>query len=303
MNKAKVDWSGNYPAIVTPFTSDREIDRSRFADNIGWLLDQGAQGVVVAGCTGEAWALSDEERLELFRLASEVVDGQAVVIGGTGGISTQGTVELTLAAKQTGLDGVMILPPYYAAPSASEIVAHYRTISDAIAFPIMLYNIPSRTSVNLTPAVLDILADIEWVVALKESHDDFVQLEETVGRVGDRIRVFSGFSAARGVAATAIGCVGLVSSMDAHLMGREAIALYALTRSGDLEAARTAQQRALSLVEQLHRLGSEASVLKAAMNLIGRPGGHVRPPLMDLAGEAREAVREYLVGHDFVIQD
>lgn len=299
MNDGKVHWEGNMPAIVTPFTAGGAIDERKFAENIEWLIAQGVHGVVVTGCTGEAWAVTDDEKLHLFQLTVQVAKGRITVVGGTGGIITSHVTALSKAAKGTGIDGVMVLPPYYAMPTRREIVAHYRAISDGARVPIMVYNIPSRTGINLTPDIMDQLADIDFVVALKESHDDFVQLEETVARVGDRIRVFSGFAAVRAVAAVTMGCVGLVSSMDAHLMGREAISLYALTKAGDIEKARPIQQRALSLVEALHRLGSEASVLKAAMNLIGRPGGHVRPPLMDLVGEDLEKVRAVLRTHGF----
>jgi len=299
MNGGKVHWEGNMPAIVTPFAADGAIDERNFAENIEWLIAQGVNGVVATGCTGEAWAVTDDEKLHLFRLAAQVAKGRITVVGGTGGIITSHVIALSRAAKATGIDGVMVLPPYYAMPTRREIVAHYRGISDGARVPIMVYNIPSRTGINLTPDIMDELADLDFVVALKESHDDFVQLEETVARVGDRIRVFSGFAAVRAVAAVAMGCVGLVSSMDAHLMGRDAISLYALTKAGDIEKARLIQRRALSLVEGLHRLGSEASVLKAAMNLIGRPGGHVRPPLMDLVGEDLEKVRAVLRAHGF----
>ncbi len=285
MNRDKVAWRGNMPAIVTPFTANREIDEKKFAENIEWLIDQGVDGVVVTGCTGEAWAVTDMEKLKLFRLATEVGGGRITVIGGTGGILPQDTVNLSNAAKETGINGVMILPPYYAMPVHREIVAYYRQVSDEIRFPIMVYNIPSRNGINLTPDILDELADIEYVVALKESQDDFVQLEQAIARVGERILVFSGFAAVRALPAILMGCVGLISSMDAQLMGRDAISLYALAVAREVEKARPLQQRALSLISELHHLGSEAAVLKAAMNLIGRPGGHVRLPLLDLEGD------------------
>ncbi len=299
MNRGKVDWQGNMPAIVTPFAADRDIDENKFIENIEWLIEQGVSGVVVTGCTGEAWAVTDDERLRLFRLAVQASKGRVTVIGGTGCIVTGHTIALSNAAKQTGIDGVMILPPYYAEPVRREIVTYYRAVSDAIQFPIMVYNIPPRNGINLTPDILDEIADIEHVVALKESHDDFVQLERTLAQVGDRILVFSGFAAARAVAAVVMGCAGLVGSMDAHLMGRDAISLFSLSKAGKLDKARAIQQRALSLVGQLHHLGSEASALKAAMNVIGRPGGYVRPPLLDLEGDDLEQVAQVMQAHGF----
>ncbi len=299
MNDGKVRWEGNMPAVVTPFTADRALDERGFVENIEWLMAEGVHGVVVSGCTGEAWAVTDEEKLRLFRLAVETAKGRITVIGGTGSILTGRVTALSIAAKETGIDGVMVLPPFYAMPTRRELIAHYRAISDGARLPIMVYNIPSRTGINLTPEIMEELAEIEYVVALKESHSDFVQLEATVARLGDRVRVFSGFAAVRAVAAIVMGCAGLVSSMDAHLMGRQAISLFALSKKGDFDTARPIQQRALSLIETLHHLGSEASVLKGAMNLIRRPGGHVRPPLLDLADGEIEQVRAALVAHGF----
>ena len=131
----------------------------------------------------------------------------------------------------------MVLPPYYAMPSRREVVAHYAAISDAVRAPILLYNIPRRTGVNLTPEVLEEIVEIEWVVAIKESSNDFIQLEATIHTVGDRINVFAGHSAERGVPGVLMGAKGFVSSLESQIMGREAIEMYDLLQRGEIGRA------------------------------------------------------------------
>jgi len=290
MNNGKVAWGGNYPAVVTPFTRDGAIDEAGFCAVVELMLDEGADGVVVSGSNGESWALRGEERLRLFRLAGEVAAGRGVVIGGTGSVLTPDVIELTERAKETGIDGVMVMPPYYAPVGAREVVEHFRAISDATRFPILVYNTPKATQA-VTPAVCEQLAEIEWVVGIKQSCLDFVEFEETVARCGERLLVFTGHSGKRGMAATVAGAVGFVSSFDPHVLGREGISLWRLSSTGDLEAARRVQMRTLAVDRALGPIGPGPAVMKAAMNLLGRPGGHPRRPLLALSAEQTTRLR------------
>ena len=155
MNNGKVDWQGSFVAVVTPFTERGAIDERAFCDNVRRMVDEGVDGVVVSGCTGESWSLAPDERVLLCRLALDTVGRRVPVIAGTGGVPTPAVVELSHRAKDAGVAGVMILPPYYAMPGPREVVEHYRAISDAVEHPILLYNIPRRTGINLTTELLD----------------------------------------------------------------------------------------------------------------------------------------------------
>jgi 4-hydroxy-tetrahydrodipicolinate synthase len=294
MNNAKVDWTGSYVAVVTPFASNGEIDRRAFIDNIEYLLGHGADGIVVSGCTGESWALSADERLGLFRTAVEAAAGRVPVIAGTGGISTQGVIELSTAAKAAGTAGVMVLPPYYCMAGPREVLEHYRQISEHARHPILLYNIPRRTGINLTPELLDRLVEIDYVVAIKESSNDFIQTQSTIDTVGDRITVFTGHSAERAVPALLMGAKGFVSSMESQVMGPEAIAMYDLFKQGRLDEARAVQMRTLSLDIQMRKHGTFPVNLKTAMNLLGRTGGFPRRPLLPLTPAETDGVRDVL---------
>src|SRR4029079_4517526 len=148
-----------------------------------------------------------------------------------------------------------------------EVIAHYQAISDAVHHPILLYNIPRRVGFNLTPEVLDELVEVDWAVAIKESSGDFIQVENTILEVGDRISVFTGHSACGAGPAVVMGAVGFVSSMESQVMGREAIEMYALVQKGDLKRAAHVQLRTLDLDESMPKAGTFPGNTEAASML------------------------------------
>ena len=169
MNDGKVAWTGNFPAVITPFTAAGEIDEKKFLENIEILVADGVDGIIVSGSNGESWALEPDERLRLFAIAAQLIKGRVPVLGGTGGIITKRVAELTLAAKEAGCDGAMIMPPYYAMVNRKEVAQHYRTISETAKLPILLYNSPAATGVELNADFCVELAEIDYVVAIKQS--------------------------------------------------------------------------------------------------------------------------------------
>ena len=296
MNNGKVDWHGNIVAVATPFKRDGSIDESKFKANIELLLSEGAHGIAVCGCTGEAWALEGPERLQLFRLAREAAGPGVPIIGGTSGIMIDKVCELSTAAVEAGCDGVLVMPPYYAVIGERELHAHFKDLSDKAGVPIFLYNMPKRTGINMSPEFISRLCDLEWIVALKQSSNDFNELEATLDACGGKISVFAGHSAERGFAAVVLGCVGFVSSLEAQVMGREAIALYDLARAGKVDEGRRVQQRCVTLDKEMRKVGTFPSNMKGAMNLLGRPGGFCRRPLLDLDTNELARVEAILAG-------
>jgi dihydrodipicolinate synthase/N-acetylneuraminate lyase len=294
MNNDKVDWHGNIVAVATPFTETGEIDETKFMENITLLLSEGAHGIAVCGCTGEAWSVTPDERLHLFRLARQAMGPDVPLIGGTSGIAVDKVSELSSAAVEAGCDGALVMPPYYAVIGQREIHTFFKDLSDSAEVPIFLYNMPKRTGINMPPSFIAELSNLEWIVALKQSSGDFAELEATVDACGDLINVFAGHSAERGYAAVVIGCVGFVSSLEAQVMGREAISLYDLAKAGKVLEGRTIQQRTVALDKAMRKVGTFPSNMKAAMNLLGRPGGYCRRPLLDLNAEETSKVRDIL---------
>jgi 4-hydroxy-tetrahydrodipicolinate synthase len=291
----KTDWQGNFVATVTPFHENGDIDEGRFIANLQLLMEEGADGFVIAGCTGESWALKDDERVRLFELAVTHTQSRVPVIASVSKIVTSEVVKLARAAAETGVAGVLALPPYFALPGRREIVSHFEAISEGSELPIMIYNNPRRTAINLTPNILDEMADIKHVVAVKESSSDFVQTEKTIHVLGDRIAVFTGHSAERGAAAVLMGVVGFVSSLEGQIMGRRALDLWNAAASGDFLQARIIQRETLQLQTAVSSCGGTSPAdVKAAMNLLGRPGGFPRRPILPLTAAQERDLADHL---------
>jgi 4-hydroxy-tetrahydrodipicolinate synthase len=293
MDRNSVNWEGYFLAMVTPFTRDGDLDEPALREVTELAIANGVDGLVPAGCTGEWWTLTDEERGRVFRAVVEQTRGRATVIGGACAIATSKAIELTRLAQETGCDGAMLTAPAYALPKEREIVHYFERISDAVTFPIMLYNNPNRVRRALSPELVSRLADIDTVVAIKDSSGDPDLQERTLAACTDRIRYFIGGTrnAARLVPK---GCLGFVDSAIAHIAGDEGSRYYRALKAGDVALADTLVPD--TLATEIHDLlwedaGMFPASLKEVMNLLGRPGGYPREPLLPLTDEEREVAR------------
>lgn len=295
MDRGSVSWRGNITAIVTPFTKDGAIDEGAFTRNIEMLISEGLDGIIPAGCTGEIWALEDDELRRLFQLAVAAAKKRVPVIAGISDIKTGRVVKLGRMAKEAGCDGVMVTPPPYVLPSPREIVAHFRAVSDGVGLPIMIYNIPRRQGYSATPRLIAELGDVDCVVAVKQSSNEFHDVVETVRLAGKKLRIFAGHSVIRGFPCVAMGCDGYISSVETQVMGAEAIALFRLADANKVAEAKQLQYRCVALDEAIHGgVGTFPASLKAAMNMLGRPGGYPRPPLLPLTDEETARLKKVL---------
>jgi len=272
------------PAITTPFAKDGSVNHGDLAANIDRLIKAGATGVIAAGCTGEFWSLSDNERNEIYRTARRSVGPAATTIVGAAAITPNAVIEALHAAKEAGCDAGLVMPPYFAHLNDAEIIAHYETVASKAPLPIVLYNIPGNAGNALTPAIVDRLADLDPVVAIKESSGDWLNFQETLTVARDRILVFCGPSSTIGVPSILAGCDGLIDCFPN--VWERCLDLWTLTKAGRIDEAWDVQHRA----QQLTRLFvSEGRTLypstKAAMDHLGFPGGGApRPPLAPLKG-------------------
>ncbi len=287
MNRSSIDWAGPMPAVTTPFRSDLSIDDESYCANISRLYDAGATGMVAAGCTGEFWALSLDERAHLARLTVDASAGRGPTILGTGSISESEVIEQIHAAKEAGVDGVLVLPPYFAHLTQSEMIAHFEAVNDAAVLPIVLYNIPGNAGNAITPDLADRLADLDKVVAIKESSGSWNNFHATLIAVKDRIRVFCGPSSAFGVPATLAGADGLIDCFP-NVWAPGCLDLWHKTKAGRTDEAWALQRTGIALTEMFTSEGRTLyPATKAAMNHFGLPGGgSMRPPLRDLDGPA-----------------
>jgi 4-hydroxy-tetrahydrodipicolinate synthase len=286
MDRNSVNWSGPMPAVTTPFHDDGRIDEAAFAANLEGLIAAGATGFVVGGCTGEFWALSHEERKRLFDVAHEAIAGRVTLIAGTGAVSVEETVALTRHAEAAGCDGALILPPYFVKLSDDEIFAHFADVTAQIGLPVVLYNIPGNAVNAITPALAARLADLERVVAIKESSGDWNNYYGTHLAVHQRLRVFCGPSSVFGVPAVQLGADGTIDCFP-NVWQRGGLDLYFAAKAGETEKAAELQAMGRRLTDLFTSEGRTLyPATKAAMDMMGLPGGGTpRRPLRKLAGE------------------
>jgi 4-hydroxy-tetrahydrodipicolinate synthase len=272
-------------AAVTPFDSRGAVDLDKFRELCRFLVDNGSDGVVVAGTTGESPTLSDEERLSLFATAVDELGGRATVVAGTGTYSTAHSVHLTEKAHELGVDAFLVVTPYYNKPPQRGIVEHFKTVAQASDKPIVVYNIPARVVINIEPETIAELAEIPNVRAVKQANDDLSQAKRIVELgldlyAGDD-NIIQPFLELGGVGGV---CV------HTHVVGARVKEQVRLGRSGDLDGAR-AIDRELEAAYDLLKVVGNPIAIKCALNLLGHDVGGHRLPLVDPTDDEREAVR------------
>lgn len=272
-------------AMVTPFAADGTVDHQKLAELAEFLLANGSDGLVVAGTTGESPTLSDDEKLAMFRTVVEAVGGRAPVVAGTGSNDTAHSVELTRAAEGCGVDGVLAVVPYYNKPPERGVLAHFRAVAGATALPVVVYNIPGRCVINVSPEALAKLGEIENIVAVKQANPDLTETDRLL-EIGD-LAVYAGNDdmlcdvVARG------GAGGICVA--SHVAGPRMAEVARLCRAGDLEAARAADAALRDLYEALFVTANPIPV-KAALNLLGHEVGGLRLPLVPATPEEEAVV-------------
>lgn len=295
MDRNSIDWFGPLPALTTPFDTQGNIDEKAFSDNVERLIAAGSTGFVVAGCTGEFWSLSAAEREQFYKLAVEIVDGRVTVIVGTGAVTADETVRFTKMAEMAGVDGVLVLPPYFIKLTDDEIYAHYEEVSKRTEAPILLYNIPANAVNALSPDLVARLADIDNVVAVKESSGDWNNFYKTLIAAKDKIRVFCGPSSIYGVPAATLGADGFIDCFP-NVWADGGRPLYDAAMAGDTGKAATLQATGRRLTDLFTSGGRTLyPATKAAMDMLGFPGGGTpRKPLQPLTGEQRTGLERGL---------
>jgi 4-hydroxy-tetrahydrodipicolinate synthase len=285
MDRNDVDWKGYWVATPTPFTRDGAVDEAAWRAGLRHYLKMGVHGVLVNGTTGEWFSQSDAERRRVAEIAVEELKGKSPVVIGCTTYTARQTIEFALHARDIGADGVLSTPPPYAAPTPREIVAFFRSISDAVDLPLMVYNWARGTQVEITWETAAELARIDRVVALKDSTTNRLQAIRTLEEVGDRLRVFGGFANRLGYAL--LRTMGGDGSIDGGAVaGQYAVSFYEAHWRGGTKAALSHAETYAAIMGQLinpdwsGRFGSPQSQIKAAMNMLGQPGGWPRPPLL-----------------------
>ena len=283
----KTIFTGAATAIVTPLFEDGGIDYESFGKLIEWQINEGIDAIVVCGTTGEASTLTDEEHRDAISFAVKTVNGRIPVIAGTGSNDTAYAVDLSRFAEEAGADAHLVVTPYYNKATQRGLVKMYETIADACNLPMILYNVPSRTGVNIEPATYAALADHPNIAAIKEANGNLSKIVETVALVGDKLDIYSG-NDDQIVPILACGGRGVISVLS-NLLPRETSEMCHSFFRGDVAGSMKMQCKYLPLVNALFSECNPIPV-KAAMSAMGFCEDYLRLPLTTIEDAHRETL-------------
>ena len=278
-------------AMITPMRGDGSVDYPEARRLALWLCDHGSSGLVLAGTTGESPTLTDSEKIKLFTEVVAAVGDRAKVIANTGSNDTKHSIELSKQAAACGVDALLVVGPYYNKPPQAGLIEHFTAIADAVPIPIVIYNIPSRTAVNILPDTIATLAKHRRIVGVKESSGDLMQIGELIAKVSKEFDVYSGDDHLT-LPILAIGGCGIVS-VASHVAGDDIRNMCNAYSSGDIARAAEVHQLLLPLIKALFAVTSPIPV-KAAMQRFGFATGRCRPPLCTLTPEQEHALDKAL---------
>jgi 4-hydroxy-tetrahydrodipicolinate synthase len=278
-------------AMITPMRADGSVDYPESRRLAVWLSEHGSTGLVLAGTTGEGPTLDDGEKLKLFTEVLAAVAGRAKIIANTGGNDTKRSVELSKQAAALGVDALLVVGPYYNKPPQAGLIEHFTAIADAVPVPLVIYNIPGRTAVNILPDTIATLSQHRRIVGVKESSGDLMQISEVIAKVPKEFDVYSGDDHLT-LPVLAIGGCGVVS-VASHVAGDDIAAMCRAYSSGDTARAAAIHARVLPLIKALFAITSPIPV-KAAMQRFGFATGRCRPPLCQLTPEQEQALDKAL---------
>lgn len=275
-------------AMVTPFDDNLEINMAETERLVNHLINQGTDTIVVAGTTGESPTLSNDEKILLFTKVVEFAKGRVKVIAGTGTNNTKTSIEITKRAEQTGIDGIMLVTPYYNKPSQEGLYYHFNAIANETKLPVMIYNIPSRAGINITAETIIKLSKTPNIFSVKEASGDIVQMTEIIKNTDDDFYLYSGDDKFN-LPVLAIGGYGSVS-VASHVCGLEIKKMIEDYLSGNYKSAAQLHLKLISIFEGIF-ITSNPSPIKELLNQIGLNVGSVRPPLMKVNEQQAEFLR------------
>lgn len=281
------NWSGVFPAATTQFSEDFSVDLDATAAVVAGLVEDGVHGLIAMGTVGENNSLTAEEKRQVLARIVDTVDGRIPVLTGVSELTTDLARSYAVDAARIGADGLMLLPAMVYVPTEAELEAHIRTVAGATSLPVMLYNNPPAYRVSISLDTLERLADVETLVAIKESAPDPRRITDILNRCGDRYLVFAGLDDVA-LEEILLGAVGWVSGLT-NAFPAESIALWDAVESGDLETARAIYRWFMPLLH-LDAEHDLVQSIKLAEQVMGRGSERVRMPRMPLSGDRRAAV-------------
>jgi 4-hydroxy-tetrahydrodipicolinate synthase len=283
-------FKGSIVAIVTPFKKGK-VDEKALGDLIEWHIAEGTSAIVPCGTTGESATLDYKEHYRVIDLTVKTVNKRVPVIAGTGANSTDETVEITKHAKKSGADGALLVAPYYNKPTQEGLYRHYKTVAEKVDIPIVLYNVPGRTAVNILPATVARLADIKNIVAIKEATGDMKQVSEVIRLCGDRMTVISGDDFTT-LPLLALGGKGVIS-VTANVAPKAVSQMCSWWMKGQQDKARALHFKLEPLNASMF-IETNPIPVKTALAMMGKIREEFRLPLCEMAAANKEKLRNVL---------
>ncbi len=285
-------FKGSNPALITPF-KDGQVDEQAFLEFVDWQIQEGSDGVVPCGTTGESPTLSHQEQMRVTELCIEVAKGRVPVMAGTGSNSTEEAIALTRHAKEAGADAALVVTPYYNKPTQEGLYQHYKAIHDAVDLPIFIYNIPGRCIVDMSVETMARLAKLSNIVGVKDATCDLARPMLTRLAIGQDFCMLSGEdgTAVPFLAGGGEGCI----SVTANVAPRMCADMQRAWREGEIDACMELQDRLMPVHKALFCETSPAPV-KYAASLLGKCSAEVRLPLSEISGDSKKKVKDAMTG-------
>lgn len=289
-------FEGSGVALVTPF-NENGVNFEKLKELLEWHVSMGTDAIVICGTTGEATTMTTEEKKEVIKFTVDVINKRIPVIAGTGTNNTSASIEMSKYAESVGVDCLLVITPYYNKTNTKGLIKHFEAINDAVNIPIMLYNVPSRTNMNISPSAVLELSKLKNIVAVKEASGNFSQIAEIRALLGDKIDIYSG-NDDQIVPVMSLGGKGVISVL-ANVVPKEVHEMTKAYLNGECKKALDIQIETLNLSNSLF-LETNPIPVKTALNLMGKEVGPLRLPLYEMDETLKETLVKNLKNHNLI---
>lgn len=292
-------FKGSGVAIVTPF-NDKGVDFDKLKELVEWHIENKTDAIIVCGTTGEASTMGESERKETIKFVVDTVNKRIPVIAGTGSNNTQSSIEMSIYAESAGVDGLLVINPYYNKTSPKGLIAHFKAIAECVKTPIVVYNVPSRTGMNISPKALLELSKLPNIAAVKEASGNISQIAEIKALCGDKIDIYSG-NDNEILPTLAIGGIGVISVI-ANIIPKDVHDICDLFMSGKIQESQELFLKTIPLTSALF-IETNPIPVKTTLNLMGKNVGQLRLPLVDMAEDTIKALKIALNDYGITIEE